>query len=462
MLSHQRQNDDEELRAEEGSTENDVLLDYPAEAERQVTIFVQQLNTDPHTPLRIRLSQKLFGPPRISLSWKERCNLFHQLGKLDNLISLTLHGTTMGQVVSAELIALAIPPQLQVLRVEAGLIIDKVSSVCSLARAIHRHQSLRELYLMNFLNHVQPIYENEFALLDPVVRAAASVANLGVFELSSLASFMEWQTPLVSSKALASLLQRRKHLYRLELTNLGLKDAQFSIIAKQKNHRLREVFLNANENTINGMREIIYAFLCLGSKVSHLQVMNHVKLTEELFTYVVCYLERYYCPLREFYVTYPLRMDISPIQMYLRLHKLNLHRAYYSPNSATLSSCARVLAEVSDSPDCLYKLLKEKPQLMDRSKTERVIQVPATSKGVFEFLTGKPKVKFYSSFRHSCVTLAVIMIGIATLHYYNLFASQKQNFCIPPWQEHVPAPQNRSSDELFCLVDVTVVWRPVN
>jgi hypothetical protein len=328
--------------------------------------------------LGIRLAQRLLGPPRISLSWKQRCDLFSLLGKFDHLTSITIQGTTMGQVISAELLSTAIPSRLQVLNVEAGMILDELSSISKLQTALTSHTTIREIRLLHFLNHVRaPVLVPQARLLDPLVEALASCPQLQVLELSCLASFMEWKVPLVSSVALGKLLSPRQEedsagtifsqLHRLQLTNLRLEDAELETIASLRPPNLQEILLNGNENTRVGLRHILFGCLSIGSNVTRLEIMNHVKIPQDLYQYVVWYTERYHCPLQYLQVTFPLSIDRTQLQLHLRLHRLDLARRFYSPQTATVASSVQVLAEVSDDPNCLFRLLQEKPSLLCES-----------------------------------------------------------------------------------------------
>lgn len=338
----------------------------------------QQPYHHPQQPLiHVRLAQRLFGPPRISLSWKQRCHLFQLLKKLPNLASITIHGTTMGQVISAELLSTGIPSSLCSLTMDTGLIFDQPSSVEKLATALDHHPQLRQIQLYNFLNHVRPIQVPPTWLLDPLLHALGTCPHLHTVELACLASFLEWKVPLLSSSAIQFLMIHTPQLRRLQLTNLGLTDSEFITLAEtipllshstpssssSSSCSLQELIVNGNENTIVGLRRLILQCLSLGSTITHLEVMNHVKLTEDLYDYIVWYTERYTCPLQCFEVTFPLRIDPTILRLQLRLHQLQLASRFYSP-LATTTSQLQVLGQISDDPNCLFRLLQQQPHLV--------------------------------------------------------------------------------------------------
>ncbi len=318
-------------------------------------------------PIHLQLAQRLFGPPRISLSWKQRCHLFQLLAKFDTLTALTIQGTTMGQVISSELLSTGIPSSLCSLTIQVGLIFDQLTSVEKLATAIKDHPNLQEIRLHNFLNHVRPFQEPHTRLLDSLVQSLSTCSKLKVVELSCLASFLEWRVPLISCNALQHLLSTpNTQIQRLQLTNLGLADQEFEIIAEIRPASLQQLILNANENTIVGLRRLLLKCLSIGSTITHLETMNHVKLTEDLYEYIVWYTERYTCPLQSLEVTFPLRIDPTVLRLQLRLHRLDLSSRFYSPK-ATLSTKLQVLGQVSDDPNGIFRLLREQPSLMEGS-----------------------------------------------------------------------------------------------
>ena len=69
--------------------EVEVLIETPEDVKQLATIEKSQ------KPHRIRLAQKLFGPPQWTLKWNQRRALFQQLGSLENLTTLVVHGTIM-------------------------------------------------------------------------------------------------------------------------------------------------------------------------------------------------------------------------------------------------------------------------------------------------------------------------------------------------------------------------------
>ena len=361
------------------AAEHEIFLTDPSQLEDLETWCHQQLKQQQQQNqqqqnqprIHLRLAQRLFGPPRISLSWKQRCHLFQLMGsKIPNLTSITIHGTTMGQVISAELLSTGIPSTLISLTMETGLIFDEPSSVQKLATALQHHSHLQHLQLYNFLNHVRPIQVPPTWLLDPLLYALGTCPQLQTLELACLASFLEWKVPLLSCHAIQFLLTHTPYLKKLQFTNLGLTDAEFSTLAERipPLSSLQQVLVNGNENTLLGLRRLVLQCLSLGSTITHLEVMNHVKLTEDLYDYIVWYTEQYSCPLQWFEVTFPLRLDPSLLRLQLRLHQLPLAQKYYSP-LATTTSQLQVLAQVSDDPNCLYRLLQQQPNLLQgRSK----------------------------------------------------------------------------------------------
>lgn len=372
------------------STEYEIFLTDASQLDeledwcRQQQQQNHQQQQQQHPPIHLRLAQRLFGPPRISLSWKQRCHLFQllQSGKIPNLASITIHGTTMGQVISAELLSTGIPSSLCSLTMETGLIFDEPSSVQQLAHALHRHPQLQNLQLYNFLNHVRPIQVPPIWLLDPLLHALGTCPQLQTLELACLASFLEWKVPLLSSPAIQFFLTHTPHLRKLQWTNLGLTDVEFITMAEAIPHltSLQQVVVNGNENTIVGLRRLVLSCLSLGSTITHLEVMNHVKLSEDLYDYIVWYTEQYSCPLQYFEVTFPLRIDPTLLRLQLRLHQLQLAQRYYSPN-ATTTTKLQVLGQVSDDPNCLFRLLQQQPNLiMGRSKPPLPTTTTVTNK----------------------------------------------------------------------------------
>lgn len=362
-------------------TEHEIYLTDPSQLDDFESWCQEKKHRQNRPSIHLRLAQRLFGPPRISLSWKQRCHLFQLLSsnQLPNLTTITFHGTTMGQVISAELLSTGIPSSLCTLTMDAGLIFDQPSSVQKLANSLHQHAHLQQLQLYNFLNHVRPIQVPPTWLLDPLLYALGTCPNLTTVELACLASFLEWKVPLLSSQAIQFILTHTPHLKRLQWTNLGLTDSEFSTMAETipQLSSLQQVIVNGNENTIVGLRRLILQCLSLGSTITHLEVMNHVKLTEDLYDYVLWYTEQYSCPLQWFEVTFPLRIDPTLLRLQLRFHQLQLAQRYYSPLASTTIKL-QVLGQVSNDPNCLFRLLQQQPNLLSERLTPRK-KVPRTT-----------------------------------------------------------------------------------
>lgn len=351
------ENDENHRDAQE---EKEIRLEYPSDVEILTTLSNKRKSN-----YSIRISKRLFGTPSVSLVWKRRRRLLQDLGHLDRLTTLVIQGTMMGQVISAECLALAVSNQhLRVIQIDAGLIFDEVSSVCAMAEALNNHQHLREVRLTNFLNHVRPIEESSIYLLDPLVQALASIPTLRVLDLVCLATFVKWpKNNLISTSAMRSMLSSLAKLQRLNLTNLSLEDDQFEIIADTNTYRtdMKEMILNANENTQHGLRRIVDALDSMPSLI-RLEVANHVKLDTDTEAALLGHLQKYACRLQYFMCTYSIRQDRRRIDMYLQLHRLDLIHRYYPPTTSP-EGCVQVLSETNNNLDCLYSLLRENPNL---------------------------------------------------------------------------------------------------
>jgi hypothetical protein len=176
---------------------------------------------------------------------------------------------------------------------------------------------------------------------------------------------MEWNEPFLSTTSITALLEKCSSLTQLELTHLNLSDVELESIADHRSSRLSRLVLNANENSSRGLARIIFVSCRIGSTITHLACINHVKLTEDMYGYLLWYtsLRHANCPLRHFQATLPLRLDPSLLQRQIRLQNLDLVTHYYAPHiSATMAS--EVLSRVADDPTCLYRLLLERPAII--------------------------------------------------------------------------------------------------
>lgn len=342
------------------------LVDTPEEARE----LWQMINTVDCSRIGVVLAARLFGTPRVSLDWKDRCNLMKTLQRIPRLIHITFQGTTMGQVLSCDLLSRAFPSTLESLVVNAGLILDNAEGVRKLAKSVGQLPNLRELRLLNFLNHVKvtnSVQEDPSRFLDPILEALAECCPLlEKLELSCLASFDEWKEAFLSTKALITLFDNCSLLHHLELTHLNLGDMELEAIAKHRPSRLFRLVLNANENSVKGLARIVLDSCRIGSTISYLECISHVKLTEEVYDYLLWYtsLRNSACPLRHFQATLPLRLDPTLLQRQLRLQNLELVSRYYAPDISNFAA-SMVLSRVADDPTCLYQLLKSRPTIID-------------------------------------------------------------------------------------------------
>lgn len=338
--------------------EVEVLIETPEDVKQLATIEKSQ------KPHRIRLAQKLFGPPQWTLKWNQRRALFQQLGSLENLTTLVVHGTIMGQVIPGHSLALSISaPNLRVLRVEGGIILDSITYVVDMAEAIRNHKSLKEFSFLNFLNHIIPV--DSLYLLDPLLGALCTIPTLTKLQLRCFSSFMHWDTSFASSAALRRVLQSMKDLTHLELTNLGLDDDQMQTIATNTQPGLQELILNANSNTKAGLNSVLMG---IQSQWTKLEVANDVKFHKESFDILYEQLRSYTNHLQYFACTYPVGMEDSKrsIDLQLQLHRMNLGTTYYSPQ-VTPEQRIHLLSKVTASPsnqlDFVYALVREEPTI---------------------------------------------------------------------------------------------------
>lgn len=316
---------------------------------------------------RIRLAQRLFGPPQWTLRWSQRRELFQQLGNFENLTSLIVHGTIMGQVIPGHVLALSMfAPNLRILRVEAGLILDSVTYILDMAEAVLNHKHLVEFSLLQFLNHVIPA-ESSMYWMDPLLDALSTIPTLETIELRCLSSFMHWETSFLSSRALAQLLTSLDGLRKLELSNLGLGDEQMATISTAARSPLHELILNANDNTKRGLTAILHKIQPCWTK---LHIANNVKLSGEqymiLHSHVACYDNQ----LQDFCCTYPLAFEKEQqrVNLQLSLHRMHLVERYYSVQ-VTQEEKIQVVAEVTAAEglqlDHIFTLIREQPTICD-------------------------------------------------------------------------------------------------
>jgi hypothetical protein len=341
------------------SEEEEVLVETPDDVHRL-------LDLSNHTKCyRIRLAQRLFGPPQWTLHWSHRRVLFQQLGKFDNLTTLIVHGTIMGQVIPGHALALSMSaPNLRVLRVEAGLILDSVTDVLEMAAAVLNHKHLVEFSLLQFLNHVIPV--DSMFLMDPLLGALSTIPTLETIELRCLSSFMHWETSFVSSWSIKRLLTSSRALKRLELTNLGLGDEQMETISTTATSPLHELIVNANNNTKRGLTALLHRVQPCWTE---LQVANSIKLSKEQYAILHSHLACFDNQLQDFCCTYPIGLEEHQrrVNLQLSLHRMNLNQRYYSPN-ATPEQRVQVLAELTTGQtqlDHIYTLLREQPTICD-------------------------------------------------------------------------------------------------
>ena len=341
------------------------LINTPQEARG----LLQLVDSVDDAKTRLILAAGLFGPPRVSLDWKDRCNLMWTLQRTPRLTHITFQGTTMGQVLSCDLLSQGFPPTLESLKVNAGLILDDTEGISKLAKALRQLPHLRDLCFFNFLNHVRvttSVAADSTKLMDPIVVALTEFCpNLRKLEFSCLASFMEWNEPFLSISALYRLLEKCSSLKHLELTHLNLGDGELGAISDHRSSRLSRLILNANENSAKGLARVILGSCRIGSSITHLECINHVKLTEDMYDYLLWYtsLRHANCPLRHFQATLPLRLDHTLLQRQLRLQKLELVSHFYAPHISN-SVASTILSRVADDPTCIYRLLQERPTML--------------------------------------------------------------------------------------------------
>ena len=405
---------------EKDEDEKEILLSEPDDINHMLNTLTLAKNTKHY---RIVICQRMFGPPRLSLVWRKRKWLFIELGKLNNMTSLILKGTTMGQVIPGEVLASGASCQsLQVLQMDAGLIFDDVSSVCQVAESLQHHPNLREVRLMQFLNHVTPI--SFVSLLDPLIQALATIQTLERVELSCIASFIPWKHSLISTMAMGSFFESSQQPNKLQFvnfTNLGLEDDQFQVIA-ENSLGLNGLVLNANDNTQSGLQNLLDRILDTSStstamtngrsSLARLEVMNNVKMNAETFEVLMRRLKHPTSSLQILHCTYSFTTGIKyrqAIDMYLRLHSLHLGTQYYHP-LATPESCIQILENVNDNLDCLYTLLREKPCICNRSM--HVASLSSHGLNLPLRQRDNPQLSFSTSFRQwfgrLCVGLYVI------------------------------------------------------
>eukprot|EP00980_Cylindrotheca_fusiformis_P009524 scaffold2082_cov85-Cylindrotheca_fusiformis.AAC.4 len=341
--------------------EHEVLLETPDDVQKLSNLSIDQA-------YRIRISQRLFGPPQWTLPWSQRRGLFQQLGSFGNLTTLVVHGTIMGQVIPGHALALSMSaPNLRILRVEAGMILDSVTYILDMAEAVRNHKQLIEFSLLNFLNHVLPVAS--LFLMDPLLGALSTISTLEVMDLRCLSSFMQWETSFVSSRSLKQLLTLSKALKRIELTNLGLRDEHLDTITANAKSPLQELVLNGNDNTKVGLTTLLRLIQPCWTK---LEIANDVKMTTEHFELLRFHLARYDNQLQNFCCTYPIGFEGHQqlVKLQLSLHRLDLKRRYYSPD-VTPAQRVQVLSEVMTAEattmnlDHIYTLLREQPTLCD-------------------------------------------------------------------------------------------------
>mmetsp|Transcript_23438 Transcript_23438/g.57636 ORF Transcript_23438/g.57636 Transcript_23438/m.57636 type:complete len:524 (-) Transcript_23438:167-1738(-) len=350
--------------------EVEVLLETPEDVKQLTDIAKSQKSH------RIRLADKLFGPPQWTLRWNQRRSLFQQLGNLENLTTLVVHGTIMGQVIPGHSLALSISaPNLRILKVEGGIVLDSITYIVDMAEAVRNHKSLQEFSFLNFLNHIIPV--DSLFLLDPLLGALCTIPNMTKLQLRCFSSFMHWDTSFASSPALRRLLRSTKCLRHLELTNLGLDDDQMQVIASNTQPELRELILNANGNTKHGLNSVLEGIQPHWTK---LEVANDVKFNKESFDILYDHLRSYSNGLQYFACTYPLGMEDSKrsINLQLELHRMNLNTRYYSP---LVSPCQRVqllseVTEASNELDFVYTLLREEPMICNLEMNRLDVRLP--------------------------------------------------------------------------------------
>ncbi|CAJ1954898.1 unnamed protein product [Cylindrotheca closterium] len=357
LISNQTRKQKDTNRIEDEQVE--ILLETPEDV-KQLTGIAKSQKCH-----RIRLADKLFGPPQWTLRWNQRRSLFQQLGNLENLTTLVVHGTIMGQVIPGQSLALSInAPNLRILKVEGGIILDSITYVEDMAEAVRNHKSLQEFSFLNFLNHITPV--DSLYLLDPLLGALCTIPIMTNLQLRCFSSFMHWNTSFASSPALRQLLQSTKCLNRLELTNLGLEDDQMQVIASNTQPKLQELILNANGNTKTGLNSVLDG---IRSHWTKLEVANDVKFNKDSFNILNDHLRSYSNCLQFFACTFPLGMEERKraIDLQLELHRMNLNARYYSP-LVSPEQRIQLLGEVTAAPnqlDFVYTLLREEPMICD-------------------------------------------------------------------------------------------------
>jgi hypothetical protein len=336
---------------------------------------------------RIHINPAFFGTPGCAHSptWPQRTYFMMSIGeKMSNIEEVILEGTLLGQVVPAETLAEAIGTNLRVLKANAGVIFDDQHAVSRLAQKLRKNQQLEIFELNNFENHLTTDHhhydDNNHYLFDPIMSALTQIKTLRRVHLSCLASYIPWKSSYISDQALRDLLVGLPHLQSLALSNLGLTDGQFEIIAKsvQQHSHLKELILNLNYDSIDGLQSIVDLIgTSSGQELKRVEVMNDVHLSGDMYRSILRSLEQNKTLFEfKFAVEEDAMHEYCPgsIESFLLLNRLGLREEFVHQDTSQ-QRCIEILDQVTSDVNCVYFLLRERPHLCN-IKGENVAEEP--------------------------------------------------------------------------------------
>ena len=213
--------------------------------------------------------------------------LLQAISLMEALEELRIKGTVHKLMIPGSTLALAIAPTLLVLHVNKGVSFENVYEVKALAKAIEKHQNLKELTICNFVVHARD-HGDDDPLLEPLMKAAISLEGLQVLELECLASHRPWKRAFVNVETLVSLCHL-PNLKRLGLAKLYLEGEHFVAIGREllnnTNVSLQELCLNDNRQDDEGF-EAMAKVLEKNRTIRRMSIYNNDRMSDDNFALV--------------------------------------------------------------------------------------------------------------------------------------------------------------------------------
>jgi hypothetical protein len=253
--------------------------------------------------------------------------------------------------------------------------IENHHDVKILANAIRRHPSLRSVTLSDFFVYAHEV-PNSTPLLETLTEAASSVQYLEDFQIKCHACYKRWKQSHISCTTLAPLC-RSSHLQKLTLSNLGLTDDHFELIADELSRNqvsvLRELVMNENRNGDPGIRAVTSKLLSRDSIIEKLELYNENRPSQSTSVLILKQLDRNHT-IKHFRVN-ARHQYRSEIEFFLLLNRSG-RKMILNPETSSEENFG-VLDAAKDNVSLLMYYLRENPGLCETTCSETKSSVNA-------------------------------------------------------------------------------------